>query len=139
MPVPEATRGTFAPRTTGRPTSPYMQVYRFTITMAISILHRLTGVALFFGTVLLAAWLVSAALDRALFERVNGLFAWWPGQVVLWGFVWAYLQHLAGGVRHLIMDTGRGFELGTADRMAWGTLAFSAAGTVLVYILSGFM
>jgi succinate dehydrogenase / fumarate reductase, cytochrome b subunit len=139
MPVPDAPRGTFAPRSTGRPTSPHLQIYRFTITMAISILHRLTGVALFFGTLLLAAWLVAAALDRGLFERLNDLLRWWPGQVVLWGFVWAYLHHLAGGVRHLILDTGRGFEIKTADRMAWSTLVFSIAGTVLVYILSGFI
>ena len=84
-----------------RPLSPHLQIYRPMLTMVMSIVHRITGVALYLGTVLLAAWLVSAAMGPAEFAFVNGLFAHPLGLLVLLGYSWALIHHMLGGVRHL--------------------------------------
>ncbi len=91
-----------------RPLSPHLQIYRPLINMVMSILHRITGAALYVGTVLLAAWLISAATSPECFAAVNGLFASWPGMIVLVGYSWALIHHALGGMRHFIWDTGAG-------------------------------
>ena len=123
------------PRTTvERPLSPHLQVYRMTLTMAMSIVHRLTGTALYFGTLLVVWWLVAAATTRH-FEIVNDFFGSWTGRLILFGYTWALIHHLLGGVRHLIWDTGRG--LGPAERefFAWATITGSIALTLVVWML----
>ena len=94
-----------APRT--RPVSPHLEVYRFTLTMAMSIVHRITGVANYAGTLLLVAWLGAAALGEAPLALVNALFGSWPGQVVLFGYTWSLFHHMLGGLRHFVWDSGR--------------------------------
>ena len=79
--------------------------------MVMSILHRLTGAALYFGTLLLAAWLIAAAMGEAPFALVNALFAHPIGKLVLFGYTWALAHHMLGGMRHLIWDTGRGLQI----------------------------
>ena len=108
-----------------RPLSPHLQVYRPPINMTMSIIHRLTGVALYFGTILLAWWLTAAATGPAYFSYVSGVFGSLPGRVVLIGYTWALLHHMLGGLRHFLWDTGRGFDLTTVDRLSWGTIILS--------------
>ena len=116
-----------------RPLSPHLQVYRPLINMVMSILHRITGAALYFGTILLAWWLVAAAQGPQYFKFVNDIFASIPGKLVLFGYTWALMHHMVGGLRHLIWDTGRGFDLSTIDRMSWSTIIGSVALTGLIW------
>ena len=94
-------------RAVERPLSPHLGIYRMTITMLMSIVHRITGGALYFGTILLAAWLVAAAMGERAFAEVNALFGHPLGKFVLFGYTWAVLHHMLGGMRHLLWDTGR--------------------------------
>lgn len=119
-----------------RPLSPHLMIYTPLINMVMSILHRLTGVALYFGTVLLAAWLIAAASGPDDFVYVSRLFASWPGKIVLAGYTWALIHHAIGGVRHFIWDSGRGYDLETIDRLSWGSAILSALLTVLVWALA---
>ncbi len=122
-----------------RPLSPHLQVYRPLINMTMSIIHRLTGVALYFGTILLAWWLTAAATGPAYFSYVSGVFGSLPGRVVLIGYTWALLHHMLGGLRHFLWDTGRGFDLTTIDRLSWGTIILSVLLTGAIWFtqLSG--
>jgi succinate dehydrogenase / fumarate reductase, cytochrome b subunit len=107
-----------SPRPYGRPLSPHLQIYRWPITMAASITHRVTGIALAAGTLFLAWWLVAAATGPdayALFARAaaNPL-----GEIVLFGFLWSLMFHLLNGIRHLAWDIGYGFRVPTAKLTA---------------------
>ena len=102
--------------------------------MAMSILHRITGGALYFGTVLLICWIAAASGSPEVFAFVQGIFGSWLGLLILFGFTWALFHHMLGGVRHLIWDTGRMMEKETSTRLAWATLAGSVLLTVLAWI-----
>lgn len=122
--------------TRARPVSPHLQIYRFTPTMAMSIIHRATGIALYFGMLLVAAWLVAAASGPAWFDRASWFLGSWFGLVVLVGFTWTVWHHLFGGIRHFIWDTGVGLEKRTSTRLAQMTLVASllcTAATWAVY------
>lgn len=108
-----------------RPLSPHLQIYRPQINMVMSIAHRITGTALYVGTLLLAWWLVAAATGPDYFAYVNGLFATWPGMIVLVGYTWALIHHLLGGVRHFIWDTGSGLDIESVDFLSWSTIVLS--------------
>ncbi len=118
-----------------RPLSPHLQIYRPMLTMMMSIAHRITGAALYFGVVLLVWWLTAAALSDAYFDLVQGFFGHWFGRLILFGFTWALIHHALGGIRHLIWDTGRGFDLATVEWMARANLAGSIILTVLLWIV----
>jgi succinate dehydrogenase / fumarate reductase cytochrome b subunit len=83
---------------------------------------------------LVAWWLVAAASGEAYFDWVNGIFGSILGRLVLFGYTWALLHHMLGGIRHFIWDTGRGFDPATSTKMAWATLAGSITLTILVWI-----
>ena len=117
-----------------RPLSPHLQVYSPLINMVMSILHRITGAALYFGSLLLAWWLVAAAAGPDYFAFVNGIFGSWFGRLVLFGYTWALMHHMMGGIRHFIWDTGRGYDLKTIDLLSWGTLVASATLTLLIWL-----
>lgn len=102
--------------------------------MTVSILHRVTGGALYFGTLLVAWWLIAAATSESHFDFVNRVFGSWIGRLVLFGYTWALTQHLFGGLRHLIWDTGAGLEKPQASRIAWATIACSFVLTILIWI-----
>jgi succinate dehydrogenase / fumarate reductase cytochrome b subunit len=129
-----------ATRTAGRerPLSPHLTVYRPPITMTMSIIHRITGGALYFGTLLVAAWLMAAASSQGAFDWVNWAFGTWLGRLILFGYTWTLMHHMLGGVRHLIWDTGAGLEKHTASKIAWATLAGSITLTLLIWI-AGYM
>ncbi len=130
--------GALASQPVERPLSPHLQVYRMTISMFMSIMHRMTGAALYFGTLLLAAWLVSAAIGPEAFDTVNGLFNTVLGKLVLIGYTWALFNHALGGIRHFIWDSIHGYDLKTVDRMSWMTLLGSLAltGAVWGYVVA---
>ncbi len=104
------------------------------INMTMSIIHRLTGAALYFGTLLLAWWLTAAAISEPYFNYVNSIFGSLPGKMVLLGYSWALLHHMLGGLRHFIWDTGKGYDLKTIDLMCWGSLLLSVVGTALLWL-----
>jgi succinate dehydrogenase / fumarate reductase cytochrome b subunit len=116
-----------------RPLSPHLSIYRRQINMVMSIVHRITGSALYLGTVLLAAWLVAAAMGPSEFAFVNRLFAHPIGLLILIGYSWALIHHMLGGVRHLIWDTGQGLDPKSADGLAWLTIIGSVITTALVW------
>ncbi len=118
-----------------RPLSPHLQVYRPMLTMMMSIVHRITGSALYVGTLLLAWWLVAAATGADAFSTVQWFLGSWLGLVILFGFTWALLHHMLGGLRHLLWDTGRGFEKPTIEALARATIAGSLSLTVIVWIV----
>ncbi len=124
---------------TARPLSPHLQVYRWTWTMAMSIFHRTTGCALYAGTVLLAVWLLSIASGPTAFERSAWFFGSPIGLFILFGYTWALMHHMLGGVRHLTWDTGFGFEPGVRMTMARLTLVLSPILTVLIWTVAYFM
>jgi len=117
-----------------RPLSPHLQIYAPLINMVMSILHRLTGAALYAGTLLLAWWLIAAATGPEYYRLVQGLLATWPMKVVLVGYTWALLHHMLGGMRHLLWDTGRGLQLHQVDMLSWLTLGGSIALTALFWL-----
>ncbi len=117
-----------------RPLSPHLQVYRFIPTMAMSIIHRITGLALYFGTLLVAWWLIAAATSPDWFATANWVMGSWIGLLVLFGFTWAMWQHLLGGIRHFLWDTGLGMEKHTATQLAWATLIGALILTVATWI-----
>ncbi|MBS1182639.1 MAG: sdhC [Proteobacteria bacterium] len=116
-----------------RPLSPHLQVFRFLLTMAMSIVHRMTGGFLYVGTVFVAVWLVAAASGPDWFARVDGVYQSWIGRLILLGLVWSLIHHAIGGVRHFIWDLGYGFDKTTADRMALFNLV---AGIVLTGVVA---
>ena len=118
-----------------RPLSPHLQIYRPMLTMMMSILHRITGAALYFGIILLVWWLSAAATSDSYFDLVQGFFGHWFGRLVLFGFTWALVHHTLGGLRHLLWDTGRGFDLKMVEWMARANLAGSVVITLLLWII----
>ncbi len=86
--------------TNDRPLSPHLQIYRWQWTMALSILHRATGVALAAGTLLLVCWLMSLATGATAFADLQKFLVSLPGKVCLIGWSWALFYHLANGIRH---------------------------------------
>ena len=120
----------------GRPLSPHLQIYRRTLTMMLSIVHRATGIALYAGTLLLVWWLTAAATSDSYFETVQGVFGSWIGLIVLFGFTWALVHHTIGGIRHLIWDTGRGYELSTVETMARLSVAASVIITLAIWVIA---
>ncbi len=113
--------------------SPHLTVYRWPATMLMSILHRITGGALYFGTLLVAWWLIAAATSENAFNLASQVLGSWVGLIVLVGYTWALMLHLLGGVRHLIWDTGNGLEKDVSIQLAWATLAGSVVLTVLIW------
>lgn len=103
--------------------------------MALSILHRMTGAALYVGTLLLVWWLMAAATGPAYFDFVQGFFASWFGRLLLFGFSWALIHHMLGGIRHLMWDTGHGLDLPTVYRSGWAVAIGSVGLTLLLWII----
>lgn len=111
--------------TVAHPLSPHLQIYRWTWTMLMSILNRVTGAALYGGTILVVVWLVALASGQKAYDAVAWFFGSWIGLLILFGYTWALLNHLLGGLRHFVWDTGRGF--GKHERMALSRLTLIAS------------
>ena len=124
---------TKAPAT--RPLSPHLQIYRPMLTMMMSIVHRITGVGLYFGTLLLAWWLIAAASGPAPYANFEWFAGSWIGRFILFGYTWALIHHMLGGVRHLIWDTGRGFGPSEREWLVAANLIGSIAITLVLWIV----
>jgi succinate dehydrogenase / fumarate reductase cytochrome b subunit len=121
--------------TTGeRPLSPHLQIYRWQITMVLSILHRATGIALAAGALLLAWWLIALAAGPEPYAAVQEFNGSWFGRLLLFGWTWSLFYHLCNGIRHLFWDAGRGFEIPTFTASGWTVVVVSAALTILAWI-----
>ena len=120
------------PKPVERPLSPHLMIYRPMLSMSMSIFHRITGVILSGGVVLLVIWLLAAAMSDEWFNLVQSAFGFWAGRIVLFGVSWAIIHHALGGIRYLIWDTGRGFAL---DHVEWLVRANFYGAAVLTIIL----
>lgn len=123
-------------KTGDRPLSPHLQIYRWQWTMALSILHRATGVALAAGALMLAYWLIALADGPDSFAAVQGFLASWIGRLLMFGWTWALAYHLLAGLRHLVWDTGNCLELPAAQLSGYLVAAGSAVLTIVVWIVA---
>lgn len=118
-----------------RPLSPHLQVYKPQITTVLSILHRITGVALAVGSLLMVWWLVAAATSPEAWYGARDFTVSWFGRLLMFGWTAALLFHLANGIRHLIWDIGYGFEQSEYKASGRAVVIATAAGTVLVWLI----
>ncbi|MEM8743041.1 MAG: succinate dehydrogenase, cytochrome b556 subunit [Pseudomonadota bacterium] len=119
-----------------RPLSPHLQIYKPMLTMMMSIMHRATGAALYAGTLLLSWYLLAAASGPEYFDFVSGIANSIIGRIILFGYTWALIHHMLGGVRHFIWDTGRGFDLPTVEMLARATIIGSLTLTGLIWVVA---
>jgi succinate dehydrogenase / fumarate reductase cytochrome b subunit len=121
-----------------RPLSPFMigPYYRPQITSMMSIAHRLTGIGLALGAVMIVCWLLAAATDPAHFEVIDGLWTSWFGHLVWLGLTLAFSYHLLNGIRHLVWDTAHALEMATAERAGKAVLAGTVVLTALIWIFA---
>ena len=118
-----------------RPLSPHLQIYRPMLTMMMSIAHRITGAALYIGSILLIWLLVAAATGPHAYEIASAVFGSIIGRIVLFGYTLALFHHMFGGLRHLLWDTGVGMESDTRNTIAWATVVASLGLTVIVWAI----
>lgn len=118
-----------------RPLSPHLTIYRLTLTMTMSIVHRITGAALYVGTLLVAWWLIAAASGPNGYATVQWFVGSWIGRLTLFGYTWALIHHMLGGLRYLIWDTGRGFGPSEREWLIRATLFGSVTLTVVPWIV----
>ncbi|MBM6593554.1 succinate dehydrogenase, cytochrome b556 subunit [Microvirga pudoricolor] len=119
-----------------RPLSPHLQIYRMTWTMVMSVVHRITGLALYGGIALFAIWLVALASGPRYFDGVQWFFGSPVGILLLFVYTWILMHHMLGGVRHLVWDFGHGMEPGQRYNMARFTLVGSVSLTLLIWIVA---
>jgi succinate dehydrogenase / fumarate reductase, cytochrome b subunit len=122
-----------APPRRERPLSPHLQIYRQGLTGTMSISHRITGVALAGGTLLLVCWLIAAASGPQAFASLQNFMGSWIGLLLLFGWSASLFYHLANGIRHLFWDAGFGFELKTAYASGWAVLAATVVLTLIAW------
>ncbi|MHA1525373.1 MAG: succinate dehydrogenase, cytochrome b556 subunit [Alphaproteobacteria bacterium] len=122
-------------KTSERPLSPHIMIYRLMPTMIVSMSNRLSGMALYIGTLVLAWWLVAAAAGPEAYATFQWYIGSIVGRLVLFGFTWALINHMFGGFRHLTWDTGRGFELPTLEIMAWVSFVGALSVTIVLWII----
>lgn len=121
--------------TKNRPLSPHLQVYRWQITMVMSILHRATGVALALGSILLVYWLVSLASGPDAYAAALECLGSAPSMAILAGASFAFFYHLCNGIRHLVWDSGRGFEISQLYASGYAAIIASIALTAGFWLL----
>ena len=118
-----------------RPLSPHLSVYRPTMTMAMSIAHRISGAALYVGVLLLAGFLIAVSSDASSFAVFSDFISSFIGRLTLFVITWALFHHLVSGVRHILWDAGYGLDAPLRDQMAWATAIGGFALTVLVWAI----
>ena len=117
-----------------RPLSPHLQIYRPMLTMMMSIVHRITGFGNYFGTLLLAWWFIAAGSPNG-YARFQWFASSWIGRLILFGYTWSVIHHMLGGIRHLIWDTGHGFEANEREWLSLATAVGSVSLTLLLWIV----
>ena len=116
-----------------RPLSPALQIYRWHLLMALSILHRASGVLLALGSVVLVVWLLALAAGPETYAGVRAVIASLPGQAALFAWTAALFYHLCNGIRHLFWDAGQGYELGAAYASGYAVLAATVVLTLAAW------
>lgn len=119
-----------------RPISPHLTIYKPQITTVMSILHRITGLALSFGTIFLVAWLWAAAYSPDCFTWLHGFFGSFFGKIMMFGWTVAFYYHLLNGIRHLWWDLGHGFELRSVDITGLIVAVACTALTIVTWIVA---
>jgi succinate dehydrogenase / fumarate reductase cytochrome b subunit len=117
-----------------RPISPHISIYRWPLPMMMSIVHRVTGGGLYFGTLLMAWWLIAAGEGPSAYAKFSAFIGSFVGRLLLFGYTWALIHHMLGGIRHLIWDTGHGFGP-ERDSLALMTAVGSIGLTVLLWVV----
>ena len=118
-----------------RPLSPHLQIYRWPLSMVLSVLHRGSGVALSVGTLLMTWWLAAAAGSDEAFARAQWFLGSAIGLLCLFGWTIALMFHLFAGVRHLAWDFGLGFDAPHYNTTGWAVVIATVVGTLLVWII----
>src|SRR6266704_5914647 len=116
-----------------RPLSPHLSIYKPMLTMMMSIVHRITGFGLYFGTLLVAWWLIAAASGPGAYAGIGSFMSSFFGRLILFGYTWALVHHMLGGIRHLIWDTGRGFAPHEREGLSLATAIGSIGLTPLIW------
>ncbi|MGH6932217.1 MAG: succinate dehydrogenase, cytochrome b556 subunit [Dongiaceae bacterium] len=118
-----------------RPLSPHLQIYRPQLTSILSILHRITGVALAMGTLLLVYWIASVAAGPAHYAVAQSFIGSWFGRLLLFGWSWALFFHMCNGIRHLFWDAGYGFEIKSAYATGWAAVIAATSLTLIAWLV----
>jgi succinate dehydrogenase / fumarate reductase cytochrome b subunit len=119
-----------------RPLSPHLTIYKLMMTMAMSMAHRISGVALYLGATLFALYFLGLALGPGPFAAVSWIANGFLGHLIVLGFVWALFHHLLGGVRHALWDRGLFMDPIGRELLAQGTLVGGIVLTVLIFVFS---
>lgn len=122
-------------RNNNRPLSPHLDIYQYQITWTVSIMHRITGVAMTLGLILIVAWLVAASFSPELFSLIDGVLRSWIGMIIIFGSLWAFWFHFLNGIRHLFWDLGYGFNLSTVWRSGWVVVLGSIILTIFSFLI----
>jgi succinate dehydrogenase / fumarate reductase, cytochrome b subunit len=120
--------------TSGRPRSPNIQLYRPQLTSVLSIVHRITGLALVIAAIGLVGWLTAAAEGPHTYGVVRSALTSAAGRIVLFTITFAFFLHLCGGIRHLAWDAGYGFELRAIYRSGWAVVAANLVLTLAAWL-----
>ena len=118
-----------------RPLSPHLQVYKLTLSFVMSGFHRISGFVLYFGVLLIAWLLIAAASGPNAYANFEWFMGSLIGRLVLFGYTWALLHHLLGGIRHLIWDLSLGFEPAEREFLALATIVGSISLTLIVWVV----
>jgi len=119
-----------------RPLSPHLQVYRWQISSTLSILHRLTGIALSVGALALVSWLLALASGQGSYAQFSWAFTSLPGQLFLIGWTFCFFYHLCNGLRHLAWDAGYGFDKSVARRSGIAVVTAASLLTIGFWIVA---
>lgn len=106
--------------------------------MTLSILHRVTGMAMYFGTLLLAWWLIAAAAGPQAYANVQAFTGSWIGRLIAFGYTWALVHHMLSGIRYFVWDLGYGFKPHEREWLTWAALIGGIVLTILLWI-AGYM
>lgn len=120
--------------TDDRPLSPHLSVYRPQLTSVLSILHRITGFGLALGAVAITWWLMAALAGETAFAQFHAAARSFAGQLLLFGWAWAFIYHILNGLRHLVWDTGRWLDLKSAYASGWAVFFSSVVLSVLFWL-----
>ncbi len=139
--TPAGTEASEARRSTQRlrPLSPNIQIYRPQLTSVLSIANRISGLALGLASVGLVTWLIAAVSGPQAFAAMQGAISAWPGQVLLFGFTFAFFLHFCGGIRHLVWDTGHALDLRSIYLSGWTVVVASILLTLAAWLTSFFL
>ena len=122
-----------------RPLSPHLTIYRPVLSMMMSIVHRITGAALYIGTLLLVWWLLAAVSGPGAYAAFQSAAASFIGRIGLFGYTWALIHHMLGGMRYLIWDTGRGFGAVEREWLLRANLVGSILLTIILWVVGGYL